>query len=245
MLFVANGGDGTVRVFKGGDFTPTGLQALDSAADNIRVDSETAHVYVGFGAGALAVIDPATRIKIKDIQLPVHPESFQINQTTRQIFVNLPNAGLIVVLDKMGDVPNATWSTGNDRGNFAMALDEDNQRVLAVFRNPSKVSARDIRTGAVVAEHDTCGDVDDVFLDTKRRRVYVTCGDGFIDVLNASADYARLGRIVTRRGARTSLFPPSLDWLAVAARANGSEPAELWIYRAAPRGMNAQRRVEP
>jgi len=27
---------------------------------------------------------------------------------------------------------------------------------------------------------------------------------------------------------------PSLDRLAVAARASGSEPAELWIYRATP-----------
>jgi hypothetical protein len=89
-LFVANGGDGSVRVFKGGDFAPNGLLALDSDADNIRVDAETTHVYVGYGAGALVVIDPATRMKIKDIELPAHPESFQINQSTRQIFVNLP-----------------------------------------------------------------------------------------------------------------------------------------------------------
>ena len=76
--------------------------------------------------------------------------------------------------------------------------------------------------------------IDDVFLDTKRRQVYVTCGDGFIDVLNASADYARLDRIVTRAGARTSLFIPPLDRLVIAARASGSEQAELWIYRATP-----------
>jgi DNA-binding beta-propeller fold protein YncE len=234
MLFVADGGDGSVRMFKGGDFTPTGLQALDGDADNVRVDAETAHVYVGYGAGALAVIDPATRMKIKDIALPAHPESFQINRTTRQIFVNLPNAGSIVVLGKMGDVPDATWSTANDQGNFAMTLDEENQRVLVVFRNPPKLSARDTRTGAVSAEHDTCGDVDDIFVDAKRRRVYVTCGEGFIDVLNASADYARLARITTRPGARTSLFIPPLDRLAVAARASGREPAELWIYRATP-----------
>jgi DNA-binding beta-propeller fold protein YncE len=234
MLFVANGGDGTVRVFKGGDFMPTGLQALNSDADNVRVDAETAHVYVGYGAGALAVIDPATRMKIKDIELPAHPESFQINRTTRQIFVNLPNAGSIVVLGNMGDAPQATWSTANDQGNFAMTLDEENQRVLVVFRNPPKLSVRDMRTGAVIAEHDTCGDVDDIFVDPKRRRVYVTCGEGFIDVLTASADYPRVARITTRRGARTSLFIPPLDRLAVAARATGSEPAELWIYRPTP-----------
>jgi DNA-binding beta-propeller fold protein YncE len=234
MLFVANGGDGTVRVFKGGDFTPNGQQTLDGDADNVRVDAETAHVYVGYGTGALAVIDPARRMKIKDIVLPAHPESFQINRTTRQIFVNLPNAGSIVVLGNMGDAPHATWSTANDQGNFAMTLDEDNQRVLVVFRSPPKLSVRDMRNGAVIAEHDTCGDVDDMFVDAKRRRVYVTCGEGFIDVLNASADYARMVRITTRPGARTSLFIPPLDRLAVAARASGREPAELWIYRARP-----------
>ena len=233
-LFVANGGDGTVRVFKGGEFAPDGQLTIGSDADNVRVDSETSHVIVGYGSGALAVIDSATRSKIKDITLAAHPESFQIGAGMRRIFVNLPDVMSIVALDAKNGRQDASWSTGADRGNFAMVLDEQNQRVLVVFRNPSKLSARDMRTGAVVAEQDTCGDVDDVFLDTKRRRVYVTCGDGFIDVLNASADYARLDRIVTRQGARTSLFMPPLDRLAVAARASGSEPAELWIYRATP-----------
>src|SRR5262249_32087086 len=83
---------------------------------------------------------------------------------------------------------------------------------------------------------DTCGDVDDVFVDAKRQRVYVTCEDGYIDILNSSGDYERLDRIATRRGARTSLFMPTQNRLAVAARASEREPAELWIYRASPRG---------
>src|SRR5262249_56931315 len=121
MLFVANGGDGTVRMFKGGDFTPTGQQALDSDADNVRFDAETARVYVGYGAGALAVIDPVTRIKIKDIELPAHPESFQISRSTRQIFINLPNTGSIGVIDRDGSVAHATLSTAIDYGTFAVA----------------------------------------------------------------------------------------------------------------------------
>ena len=233
-LFVANGGDGAVRVFKGGEFTPAGRLTLGTDADNVRVDTETSHVIVGYGSGALAVIDPTTRTKIKDIALAAHPESFQIGASARQLFVNLPDAQSIVVVDREAGGAVASWPTGGDRGNFAMALDEENKRVLVVFRNPPKLSARDMRTGAVVAERDTCGDVDDIFVDPKRRRLYVTCGEGFIDVLNASADYPRLARITTRPGARTSLLIPPLDRLAVAARASGSEPAELWIYRATP-----------
>jgi DNA-binding beta-propeller fold protein YncE len=234
MLFVANGADGTVRIFKGGDFAPTGLQALDSDADNVRVDAETEHVYVGYGAGALAVIDPTTRMKIKDIELPAHPESFQISRSTQQIFVNLPNAGSILVLGKEGNAPRAAWSTAKDQGNFAMALDEENSSVLVVYRSPPKLSVRDMRDGAVIADRDTCGDVDDLFVDSKRQRVYVTCGEGYIDVFDERAHYAHLARIATRRGARTSLFIPALDRLAVAIRASGNEPAELWIYRPLP-----------
>src|SRR5262245_455613 len=233
-LFVANGGDGTVRIFKGGEFTPVGEVPLGADADNVRVDPETSQVLVGYGSGALAIIDSATRSQIKDIPLPVHPESFQISTRGRRLFVNLPDVQSIVALDGVSGGQDASWLTGGDRGNFAMALDEENQRALVVFRNPPKLSARDMRTGVATAERDTCGDVDDVFVDANRRRVYVTCGDGFIDVLKASADYARVDRIATRRGARTSVFIPSLDRLAVAVRASENGPAELWIYRAAP-----------
>jgi hypothetical protein len=234
MLFVANGGDGTVRIFKGGDFTPTGRQALDSDADNIRVDAETAQVYVGYGAGALAVIDSARGMKIKDIELPAHPESFQISRSTRQIFVNLPNAGSIVVLGKESNSPRITWRTSDAQGNFAMALDEENSSVVVAFRSPPKFSVRDMRDGAVIADRNTCGDVDDVFIDSKRQRLYVICGEGFIDVFDTRPDYRQIGRIPTRRGARTSLFIPTLDRLAVALRASGNEPAEVWIYRPVP-----------
>jgi hypothetical protein len=168
-LFVANGADGTVRAFKGGDFASAGVQALDGDADNVRVDPQSAYVYVGCGAGGLAVINPSTGIKVKDIELPAHPESFQFSSRARQIFVNLPNAGSIVVLGQDDDGPRATWLTESEQGNFAMALNEANGRVVVVYRRPPKLSIRDMRDGAVVADRDTCGDVDDVFVDAKGR----------------------------------------------------------------------------
>ncbi|HUC71312.1 MAG TPA: hypothetical protein VMS01_08990, partial [Stellaceae bacterium] len=59
------------------------------------------------------------------------------------------------------------------------------------------------------------------FFDPKRRRIYVSCGAGFVDVFEAGATgaYARLSRVETAAGARTSLFVPKFDRLFVAARA--------------------------
>ena len=233
-LVVANGGDGSVRLFRGSDFAATAKMQLGKDADNVRVDADTKSVYVGYGAGALAVIDPTSPAKIKDIALPAHPESFQISRDTQQVFVNLPDAQSIAVIDTHAGGLSRSWSTGNDRGNFAMTLDDGARRAIVVFRDPPKLSVRDMQTGAPVAERDTCGDVDDVFFDSKRQRVYVTCGAGAIDVFDARADYAPMARVATRRGARTSLFMPGLDRLAVAVRASDTEPAAVWVYRPAP-----------
>src|SRR5436190_18985257 len=128
-LFVANAGDGTVRLFRGEDFAPAAHVELGKDADNVRVDADSKWVYVGYGAGGLAVIDPVTRARSKDIALPAHPESFQISRSTRLVFVNLPDAQSIAVIDTDAGRQRESWPTGNDRGNFAMALDDENQRV--------------------------------------------------------------------------------------------------------------------
>ena len=58
-LYVANGGDGSLRLFQGGDFAPLGRIELGSDADNIRIDPVRDRIIVGYGKGALAVVDPA------------------------------------------------------------------------------------------------------------------------------------------------------------------------------------------
>ena len=54
-------------------------------------------VLVGYGSGAIAVIDPTDHAKIAEIRLKAHPESFQIDEGGLRAFVNVPDAGLIQV----------------------------------------------------------------------------------------------------------------------------------------------------
>jgi hypothetical protein len=83
-LFVANAGDGSVLLFRGAEYAAAGRIDLGDDADNIRVDSASNRVFVGYGSGALAVIDPATNGKIADIPLQAHPESFQLARSDRR-----------------------------------------------------------------------------------------------------------------------------------------------------------------
>jgi hypothetical protein len=235
VLAVSNGGDGTVRLYRGGDLSPIGRVALGRDADNLRVDPRNGDFLVAHGDGGLAIIDPATRKEIGDIKLPTHPESFQLDNRTGRIFANLPRAEQIAVIDFARRRQIAAWRVPGLRDNFPMALDGTGRRLAIVFWHPPKLVLLDTRTGAVRAEIDACGDADDVYFDGERRRIYVSCGAGEVNVFQRGATgYRRVARVKTSRGARTSLFVPALDRLYVAAPALSGAPAAMLVFRPRP-----------
>jgi DNA-binding beta-propeller fold protein YncE len=233
-VYVANAGDGSVRVLRGEDFTPAGRIELGDDADNVRVDTRRKRVLVGYGSGAVAVIDPATNTKTADLRLKAHPEGFQIDDTGTQVFVNVPSAREIQVVN-LANGGSRSLSTEGLYSNFPMAIDGNARRILVVFRSSPTLMALSSRDGKIAAKIETCGDADDVFVDAKRRRVYVSCGDGAIDVFEQrETEYVHLAQVPTASGARTSLFVPELDRLFVAVRATSGEPAAIWVLRPAP-----------
>jgi DNA-binding beta-propeller fold protein YncE len=238
VVAIANAGDGSVRLFRGADFAPLGIVALGDDADNIRLDPNSGELVVGYGAGGLATLDPASGSVVARVRLPAHPESFQLDPVVRRAFVNVPDAHQIAVVDLATGRQVASWPVPGLRANFPMARDAGGGFLAVVFRDPARLVLLDASSGAVKASIKTCGDADDVFLDAKRRRLYVSCGEGSVDVLQQEADgYQPIDRIKTASGARTSLFVPELDRLFVAARAGffglGSDAAIL-VFRPEP-----------
>lgn len=235
MLYVANAGDGSLRLFEGNEYKPAGQIGLGSDADNVRIDAAANRIFVGYGSGALAVIDPTTRSKVGDIPVKAHPEGFQIDPETGQIFVNVPDAHGIAVVDRASLKQTGKWPIPDRGANFPMALDPVRRQVLVIFRAPAELGVLSMTGGKLVAAAETCGDADDLFIDAKRGRVYVSCGSGFLDVLEAKGTtYRRIARIPTVSGARTSLFVPELDRLLVAVRTSAAEPAAIWVFRPMP-----------
>ena len=233
LIVVASAGDGTVRLFDGTTFAPSGVIPLGDDADNVRVDGKSGQVVVGYGDGALAVIDPRTRKVVGSIKLAAHPESFQIAEGT--IFANVPDAHEIAVIDRSQGKQTASWKTGEARSNFPMALTDDGI-VAGAFRGPPRLILFRQASGEAAATLGTCGDADDVFFDAKRRRFYISCGEGAVDTVGWDGKTAtELGRVETASGARTSLFVPALDRLFVAARAGWlGGGAAILVFRPAP-----------
>jgi hypothetical protein len=235
QLVVASAGDGTVRFFDASSLALVGSVALGDDADNVRVDPKTGQVVAGYGSGGLAIIDPTRLVVVRTIELGAHPESFQIDGDGRKAFVNVPDAHKIAVVDLDSGRALASWRVAH-LANFPMALGESAGIVGIVYRIPARLVLLEAASGTAKADLPTCDDADDLFFDDKRRRIYVSCGSGAVDVFEQSGGkYVASAHIETRSGARTSLFVPALDRLFVAARAGSrSEGAAVLAYRPTP-----------
>jgi hypothetical protein len=231
-LFLACGDDGNVRVFDGATLRLLKtISGLDDA-DNMRFDAKAGLIYVGFGAGALAVIDAAKAETTGQIKLAGHPESFQLERNGSRIFVNVPDAQQIAVLNRDRRVVETTWPMADIKANFPMALDETGHRLFVGCRNPSRLVAFDTESGKRVADISISGDIDDLFYDTTVRCLYASCGEGFIDVI-AQKDmgrYERIERIPTSPGARTAYFSPELNEFYLAVPERGGQKAEIRVF---------------
>jgi len=230
-LYVANGNDGTVRVFDASSYAPVKTLDYGDDADNLRYDPAHKRIYVGYGSGGLGEIDGDGN-KVADIKLDAHPESFQLEKNSLRIYVNLPKSRKVAVVDREKHTILATWKTDLAFANYPMALNESEHRLFVVTRMPARLLVFDTNTGNIVQKLPAVGDCDDVFFDQARKRIYASGGEGAISVFQEQdADhYAELARITTDKGARTSLFSPDLDRLFLAVRRQGSQSAAVKVF---------------
>jgi DNA-binding beta-propeller fold protein YncE len=231
-LLIANDEGGICKIFDGKSFQPLSELNLKDDADNVRYDSEEKKIYVGFGAGGIAIVNASDGKQIASIKLSAHPEAFELEKNGKRIFVNVPNARHVAVIDRGKGEVVATWKTDPAFANFPMALDETNHRLFVGCRLPSKIVILNTDSGAVVAKIDICGDADEIFYDSKRRRIYAVCGAGKIDVIEQADpnNYKTSATLDTANGARTGLFVPERDDLFVAVPKRGSQSAEIRVY---------------
>ena len=230
-LYVANGDDGTLKMFDGTSYQLLKSVSLGSDADNVRFDPEQKQIYVGYGEGALAILHE-DGTEIGDIKLDAHPESFQLEKNGSRIFVNLPDSRKIAVVDRKNKAVISTWKTGQALANFPMSLDEQDHRLFIVCRKPAQLLVLNTDTGAVVTTIPTVGHCDDVFYDRTAKRLYASGGAGYVAVVEQQSPdrYRAAMTVTTRKGARTSFLSPESQMLFVAARQQDSGPAAIYVY---------------
>ncbi|PYT71291.1 MAG: hypothetical protein DMG39_13570 [Acidobacteria bacterium] len=236
-LYVANAEDGKVRVYDGATYTPRKTIDFGKDPDNMRYDEASKTVFVGFGEddGGIAMIDPKIDERTGRVyKTDGHPESFQVEASGGHIFVNVPDAGFVVesIDRKSGAVTK--WPLKGLRGNYAMALNEQDHRLFTITRKTPMMVVLNTETGSEVARMRVAGECDDVYFDASRKRIYVIGAEGFISVVqqNDPDHYELLANVPSGVGVRTGYFFVKRDRFYVGVPAKGSEPAQVWTYEA-------------
>jgi len=236
-LYVANAEDGKVRVYDGASYTLRKTIDFGTDPDNMRYDAASKRVFVGFGEedGGIAMIDPTTDERVGEVyKTGGHPESFQVEASGKHIYANVPDAGNVVESIDRKTGALTKWPLKGLRGNYAMALNEEDHRLFTVSRKLPMLVVFNTETGAEVARLPAAGESDDVFFDVSRKRIYEIGGEGAISVFqqNDPDHYELLGNVPTGIGIRTGFYFAKRDRFYVGVPAKGNEPAQVWTYEA-------------
>jgi DNA-binding beta-propeller fold protein YncE len=227
-IVVASGGTGDCVFFHAATYEKVATTHLAGDAD----DAVEKKMYVGYGNGGMAKIDPATHKQIGNVKLPAHPESFQLDKKNNRLYVNLPDDHSIAVIDLRRFTLADTWKLANYGANFPMSLDTLNNLVFVGFRHPATLVSYDALTGHQVSANALVGDVDDIFYYANQEEIIASGGNGSINIFKRGSDksYKKVADIPTRDGARTSLLIPSLQTFILAKRASGGKAAAIAVY---------------
>lgn len=231
-IFVANGGNGDCYFYSAATFEKTATIHLSSDADDVRYDSTTKSIYVGYGNGGIAIINAITHQQTGDVKLPAHPEGFQLDKAANILLVNLPGKNMIVVIDLVQLKLIDKWIRNSPTANFPMAVDTINHYAFIGYRHPAKLIVLNSKTGKEISNYSIVNDVDDLFFDEATKRIYVSGGGGFINIFQQVKEdsFKQIANIPTSNGARTSLLIPQLKMFVIAERAESGKPAQLAIY---------------
>jgi DNA-binding beta-propeller fold protein YncE len=234
-IVVSNSGDGSCAIFNGGNYQHLGSVSFSDDADQLRYDPSSQRIFVGYGDGAIGIIDTRTWKLIPDqFQLGAHPESFQLDEPGHRLFVNLASMSVVAVIH-LDTRRIDQWKLTDAGTNFPMTLDVFNKRVFVAARRPARLLVLDMDSGKQIASLPGAADTDDMWYDRTRRRIYVPSGEGFIFVYQQidSDHYERIAKIPTATGARTSAYFGQVGkhnslYLAVPGRSGRG--AELWVF---------------
>lgn len=226
-----------VFVYDGQTLAATAQVELQSNVDELQYDPTAAQLYAGCmtpDKTAIAIVHLPDGKLLGKVRLPAKPQGFVIERRAHRIFANLPNAHQVAVIDLDRMVLLRTWPVAGAEGNSPLALDEAGGRLFVGCRQPAQLIVFDTATGRPIASVPIEKDTDDLFFDAAGKRVYVSCGEGFVDVIEQrDADhYVAWERIPTLARTRTSAWDGALQTLCLCAPQQDNRPAEILVYRA-------------
>jgi len=245
-LIVTDGDDfGMVELVSGENYKILSTIKLPPGVDGAVFNPVNQYYYVESGSDepsakthALSIIDTKTFKHIGDITLPGgHSEAMAIDKAGKTMYVNLTGTNEVGVVDLEARKVIARWPILEAQTANALALDEMNHRVFIATRKPPTFFVFDTETGKVIMKLPSAAQNDDMWLDLRRKRIYVTGNETTTVFEQQDADhYTHVADVPTGFRARTSILVPELNRLYIAVSGKGKPDAKLalQIYELQP-----------
>jgi DNA-binding beta-propeller fold protein YncE len=221
-VFVGLGVDGYCNAFDGENYALLKSLPFPTDCDNVRYDPHTGMVYVAHLEKSLGIVDAKTLAVKADLKLPGFPESLTLEKKRPRMYMNTPSPAGVMVFDTEKRELIKTYPLKRASGNYPLALDEPNHRLIIGCRKEPMIVVMDSETGKEITSVPVPRDIDDLFFDAKRKRLYAACGEGFLAVIRQiDADrYETLEKLPTSKLARTCLFDAESSRLSSRCRAS-------------------------
>jgi hypothetical protein len=245
-MFVANGDDGMLRVFRGDSLELLDSIKLELGPNRVTYNPHTSILYVGYGGkdagkdyGEVGIIDAKTDRHLGDIKVDAHPSELLLDKSGKTLYVFVGVSSKVQVVDTQKREVVSTWPVSSQR-NGDGALDEKTQRLFIGTRTPPQMIVMDSNTGKGVLSLPTVEGMDGVYFNAAQKRIYVSGGRdndvGYVFIYQQKdADhYDLIGKIPTRAGAGTSFWSPELNRYYVGAPAHDNEEAAILVFEPRP-----------
>ena len=238
-IFVTDGSKGSLHIFDGATYRSLKTIKLLTDADATGYDPASHYLYIanggldaGLNYGLLSVVDTTTGKRVGDIKIDSNRlESMLLEKSGPRLFLNATEKNAIAVIDRDKQAVVATWPAAGCQVNASVAIDEARHRLFVACRD-GNLAVLDSDSGKTLQTLPISTGVDDMVYDPASQRIYVACGEGFVNVYHqVDADhYQSLGKIATGPLGKTGLLVPTMKKYFVAVPPHGTTPAEVLVF---------------
>jgi DNA-binding beta-propeller fold protein YncE len=228
MVYVGNG-SGVCNGFACSDFRLI-FSTKAPGADNVHYHSGTQEIFVAHGE-MLSILNAKTGDIKTAIKLPGSIHGFKIDKKGEKVFVVLTKPSAIGVIDlNKNEIVTTYPLTLSDAGS-PIAYDSDHSTIFVGCpkKNPMVV-VFDAKTGKELAGIKIPGGVDDIHFDSKQGRVYASCGENALVVIEKKNEkYEVVATLETPKFSRTCVYSKGKLYLGV-PKQEGKDGPEIRVF---------------
>lgn len=232
MIYVGNG-IGVCNAFDGKTYDQV-FSTPATGADNVHYHSGNKMVYVGQDE-ILSELDAKTGQLIAPIKLPGAVHGFKIDKKAGRIYAVLTKQNVIGVIDiAKREVIETFPMTLSDAGSPIAQDAEQGLLFVGCPKAKPMVLVYDIKAGKEIASVPIPAAIDDLHFDSKRNRLYASCGAGALVVIEKTGqEYKVVQTLETPKDSRTCTWSKGKLYLGV-PKSDASEGPEVRIFEAPP-----------